>query len=1775
MLSLSFSVSAQTCVAGGIFFASQADIDNFTINYPGCTQILGGVTITGGDIANLDGLSVVASIGGALNISSNPMLTSITGLSALGSVGGGITIQENSMLPNLTGLSGIDAVTGTLRIQSNAALTDISGLTGIESIVGDVVFWNNNALANLTGLSGLETIGKTLWIWDNQVLANLDGLSGLTSLGEGINFLLNPSLTSISGLSGISGFFTGYISIRGNPALMNLTGLSGITGVGGGIDVSYNDAIASISGLSGITGSVSYLAIVANVVTDLSPLLGITSVTGGLSIRGINATNLSGLSNITGPLGGTLDISYNGGLTNLDGLSGITHVAGNLDIVGNYGITFNSTLTSLSGLSGITSIGGYLRIRGTFVTDLSGIQNINPATITALYLEINLLSLCEVPNICTYLSNPLNPASIFGNATNCGSRAAIEAACNAVACTDVDNDGYCDGNLPGDDCDDANAAIHPGAPEICDGIDNDCDGLADDGLSPATFPGNVLFTTQAQVNAFPGANPGCITITGNLEIGASTDINDLSPLTNIVAVAGNLYVHDNSALVDASGLSNLISVQGVRFINNPVLTTLNWPANITNTSMGAFHVFDNASLTSLHAPNLVQTLGDNLYIYNNPLLATFSGFDNLMTADFDIWFRDTKITALPTSFQNLTTVGRDLDIQNHSMLTSLNVFGDLVSVGQYFSLRNHPLLTDVSGSFGSLTSIGRTMTVTENPLVPTFNSFSSLTSVGGLIFYGNTALTTLNWPANITNTSMGAFYVYNNTSLTALQAPNLVQTLGDNLFIYNNPLLATFSGFDNLMTADFDIWFRDTKITALTGSFQMLTSVGRDLDIRNNAFLTNLNTFFNSTFVAQNLSVTNNPLLSNCCGIYYLLNTPGAVGSSINIANNLTGCDNQGQILSYCSDADLDGFTISQGDCDDTNGTVYPGALESCDGLDNDCDGLVDEDAPTVTLEPFASVCLNATPVTLTGGLPIGGTYSGPGVSGGQFDPSVSGTGSHTIIYSYTANNCTGTASQTITVDALPIVSTPASQTVCNGSPTSAVNLSGSPGAIFTWTNSDPSIGLPATGTGNIASFTAVNPGTSPKVAAITATPMAGNGFAYITAGASSVKVINTVTNAVVATIGVGTTPTGVSVSPDGQRVYVSNQGSHNVSVINTATNSVVATIPVGTSPHGICTSPDNSKVFVVCSGSNNVSVIQTSTNTVVATIAVGNAPFGITIRLDGLRVYVSNFNSNSVSVINTVTNTVGATIPVGTTPNGIGIAPDGSKVYVANRGTSNVSVINTATDAIIATIGVGTTPVGLSVSPNGSRVYVNNFSSGTVSVINTATNLVVATPSVGAAPYGLSVTPDGSRVYVANAPSGSVAVINTATNTVSTTVSIGMGSYGFGNFITDPVCTGNPVTFTITVTSTIWYKDLDNDGYSDGVTQNSCTQPPGYKLLANLTAPPVGSNVDCNDSNLTIYPGAPELCDGLDNDCDGLVDDPIPLPAPWTAGAIGTASGSNTYKPCPVVNPTYEITSGGASTATADAIYFVNRPLCGDGTITVRLNSITGGGWAGIAMRESTAPGSKMAAMKTSLASTGIRQFRTTTNGASQIQTFSTTSFHKWLRLKRTGSIFQYYVSTNGTTWQLVGSINIPMSSCLQVGMFAESFNTAPITANFTNVSVSSSGGELAAPDTDGQVLPNAGLYPTPATMMPETATQMTTLSLKLFPNPTTGELTLKFTGGAPKAGTVQILNLYGSMLKQDELLSGEQEHTFTLSDLPAGVYIVRILEGERPVWMERVVKQ
>lgn len=107
--------------------------------------------------------------------------------------------------------------------------------------------------------------------------------------------------------------------------------------------------------------------------------------------------------------------------------------------------------------------------------------------------------------------------------------------------------------------------------------------------------------------------------------------------------------------------------------------------------------------------------------------------------------------------------------------------------------------------------------------------------------------------------------------------------------------------------------------------------------------------------------------------------------------------------------------------------------------------------SPSVTFSALPAVCDNAGMVTLTGGSPAGGTYSGTNVSGGMFDPS---GGPQTITYTYTdSNSCLNSATQSQAVNAAPTVTLSAFTPVCELS--GMVTLSGgSPaGGSYSGTN--------------------------------------------------------------------------------------------------------------------------------------------------------------------------------------------------------------------------------------------------------------------------------------------------------------------------------------------------------------------------------------------------------------------------------------------------------------------------------------------------------------------------------------------------------------------------------------------------------------------------------------------------------------------------------------------------------------------------------------------------
>ena len=373
-----------------------------------------------------------------------------------------------------------------------------------------------------------------------------------------------------------------------------------------------------------------------------------------------------------------------------------------------------------------------------------------------------------------------------------------------------------------------------------------------------------------------------------------------------------------------------------------------------------------------------------------------------------------------------------------------------------------------------------------------------------------------------------------------------------------------------------------------------------------------------------------------------------------------------------------------------------------------------------------------------------------------------------------TVNGCAGTTKDvSVTVNPEAQVNQPGNQEVCNGGSTADVNFSSinTGTTTYAWTNTMTSIGLAASGDGNIPAFTAINNGTDPVTATITVTPTFTNGVACTGPTKSFTITVN---------------PTAQVNQPGNQEVC--NGGSTadvNFSSINTGTTTYAWTNT--TTSIGLAASGDgNIPAFTaINNGTDPVTATITVTPTFTNGVACTGPTKSFTIKVNPTAVVTS---AVSVFLCNNVSNTYNIESS-STTP-----APS----YVWNRG--SVTGITPATgtgnsNSITETLSNSTTAP---VMVHYMIVPTVNGCAGTTKDVSVTVN-----PEAQVNQPGNQEVCNGGSTADVNFSS-----INTGTTTyawTNTTTSIGLAASGDGNI---PAFTAinngtDPVTATITVTPT------------------------------------------------------------------------------------------------------------------------------------------------------------------------------------------------------------------------------------------------------------------------------------------------------------------------------------------------------------------------------------
>lgn len=309
-------------------------------------------------------------------------------------------------------------------------------------------------------------------------------------------------------------------------------------------------------------------------------------------------------------------------------------------------------------------------------------------------------------------------------------------------------------------------------------------------------------------------------------------------------------------------------------------------------------------------------------------------------------------------------------------------------------------------------------------------------------------------------------------------------------------------------------------------------------------------------------------------------------------------------------------------------------------------------------------------------------------------------------------------------------------------------------------------------------------------------------------AAGDNIHVIDPTTNQVTGLIEGIEAPHGLTIAPDGKRIYVTNESLNTLDVVDTKTLTVFKRIPLSGNPNNVAVTKDGSKVYVAINEAPGaVDVIDATTLTNVKSIAVEGSIHNVYTTPDSSHVFAGSIPSKTISVIDVSRDAVSWTLtldagirPMAFTKNGDG-STRWSIVQLSNF--HGFAVVDFATRKEIARVefpdppghervteGLQGSPAhGLAISPDQkvlwstSKYYHAVYAYGVPSRCRPGREPapgqrceweLLKIVDVGLHPDWLALTPDGKSLYVALAGEDVTAVVDTETMTVIDRIPVG-----------------------------------------------------------------------------------------------------------------------------------------------------------------------------------------------------------------------------------------------------------------------------------------------------------------------------------------------------------------------------------------------------------------
>jgi YVTN family beta-propeller protein len=284
------------------------------------------------------------------------------------------------------------------------------------------------------------------------------------------------------------------------------------------------------------------------------------------------------------------------------------------------------------------------------------------------------------------------------------------------------------------------------------------------------------------------------------------------------------------------------------------------------------------------------------------------------------------------------------------------------------------------------------------------------------------------------------------------------------------------------------------------------------------------------------------------------------------------------------------------------------------------------------------------------------------------------------------------------------------------------------------------------------------------------------------------ISIVDMASLKVVGDIKLGDRIHGVTVQPDGKRLFVTVESDHTLRIIDTGSRETVGTVKVSGRPNQVAVTPDGKYAIVPIRDGDRVDIVDVVKREVVKSLPI-KEPHNALNTGSNRYVYVSSMGSHEINIIDLEKMDYSAVIPAGGRPRPYAVSADGTIMYVAVADLHGFVIVDVPHKKVLERVEMSaqhptphplqyetadTRTHGLALTPDGSELWVTSLLDDCVYVYDVKAKRFVGKVPTGGGPNWLAFAPEGKYLYVSDADSDDVTVIDVKNRREVTRIKVG-----------------------------------------------------------------------------------------------------------------------------------------------------------------------------------------------------------------------------------------------------------------------------------------------------------------------------------------------------------------------------------------------------------------